>query len=344
VTVDSRRRSALGKPIEEGAAYRHAVHHLPVAAVFCVDDQLYMNQAAEALTGYGQGELPTLAAWFAALFGERQQAVVALYEDHKRGPLREPLMLRIRRKDGVPRAIELSGASYDGVDVITLHDMTEKRSLQRQVLDIASEEQRRVGQELHDVVLQDLTGLGLLADAARNNLVPDGPAQELLSRLVSGLRRLNVKVRALCEGLVPLEIEVGDLKTALQALADTASRAHGLTISIEAEQLSDIDRQTAHQLYRIAQEALVNVVRYSHAGRVVVRLSEQQPDGLKLEISHDGSSSDEANQRDSGLGRRIMQYRCALLGGQLQILPRPEGGSIVSCTFARSMMANEYHT
>jgi signal transduction histidine kinase len=209
------------------------------------------------------------------------------------------------------------------------------------MLDIAGEEQRRVGQELHDVVLQDLTGLGLLADAARNNLPAAGPAHELVNKVVSGLRRLNVKVRALCEGLVPLEIEVGDLGTALQALAETTSRAHGLTISVEVGQLGGIDRRAAQQLYRIVQEALGSIVRYSQASAVVVRLGELQAGGFRLEISDDGTGADESRRRGSSPGARTMQYRCALLGGQLQITPGPQGGCVVSCAFTRSLLTDE---
>jgi signal transduction histidine kinase len=210
-----------------------------------------------------------------------------------------------------------------------------------ELLDVADHEKRRIGLELRDVVLQDLTGLGLLADAARNNVPPSGPAQELVNKLVGGLRRLNVRVRALCEGLVPPEIEVGDLKTALQALAEATSRAHGLRISVEAEQLSGVDGQAAHQLYRIVHEALLDIVRYSQAGMVVVRLGKQQAHGLRLEIRDDGIGSDEAERRGEGLGTRPMRYRCALLGGQLRMRWPPQGGCIVSCNFNRRLLTDE---
>jgi len=329
--------------LQKSLAYRQAVEHLPVAAILCGESYLYMNRAAEALTAYRQVELPTWDAWLGALFGDRQNAVLASYQEHRRRGRGEALTVSLIRKDGTQRTVELSGSSADGIEIITLHDVTERRALQRQMLDMASDEQRRVGQELHDVVLQDLTGLGLLADAARNNLPPAGPAQELVSKLVGGLRRLNLKVRSLCEGLVPLEIEVGDLKTALQALAESTGRAHGLTISVEAEQPTGIDRQMAHQLYRIVQEALVNVVRYSQASMVTVRLSEQHAGAFRLEISDDGVGSDEAKRR-GGVGARVLQYRCALLGGQLQVLPRPQGGCVVSCSFSRSLLTDEPDT
>src|SRR5436189_1076495 len=92
-------------------------------------------------------------------------------------------------------------------EIIVLRDVTEKRQLQRQVLEIASREQQRVGQELHDVLLQDLTGLALLADAARHGLGAEGGGRELMAKLSGGLEQLNAKVRALCEGLIPVEID-----------------------------------------------------------------------------------------------------------------------------------------
>src|SRR5207244_4334693 len=135
-----------------------------------------------------------------------------------------------------------------------------KRLLQRQVLEIASREQQRVGQELHDVLLQDLTGLALLADAARHGLGAEGGGRELMAKLSGGLEQLNAKVRALCEGLIPVEIAEG------------------------------------------------------------------------------GVGFDESQRRDGGLGSRIMQYRCATLGGQLQILQREGGGTIVSCSTSRTQV------
>lgn len=334
-------RGAASEQLQSLLAYRRALEHLPVAAIFCGKSLLCMNRAAEALTGYRQGELPTLEGFLAAVFGDHQGSVLEHIAECRRRAGSEPLTVSLTRKDGTDRAVELSGSFAAGIDIITLRDVTEKRALQRHVLDIASEEQRRVGQELHDVVLQDLTGLGLLADAARNNLPAAGAAQELVSKVVGGLRRLNVKVRALCEGLVPLEIEVGDLSTALQALAETNSRTHGLTISVEVAQLSGIDRRAVQQLYRIVQEALGSIVRYSQASAVVIRLSELQTGGFRLEISDDGTGWDESRWRGSGPGVRIMQYRCALLGGQLQITPRPHGGCVVSCAFTRSMLTDE---
>jgi len=329
---------AARKLIDEGEAYRHVVTHLPVAAIFVSDTHLYINEAAEALTGYRQGELATLDAWFAALFGARKEEVSILYEGRKKRGRTDAIVVTLTRKDGAQRTIELSGAPSDGIEIIVLRDVTEKRLLQRQVLEIASREQQRVGQELHDVLLQDLTGLALLADAARHGLGAEGGGRELMAKLAGGLEQLNAKVRALCEGLIPEEIDEGDLKSALEALCESTRDAHGLSVTLEADPLEDLDPQTAHQFYRIAREAVANAVRHGHPRSVVIRLLQRDAGALALEIADDGVGFDESQRRDAGLGSRIMQYRCATLGGQLQILQREGGGTIVSCSTSRTQV------
>jgi two-component system, chemotaxis family, CheB/CheR fusion protein len=326
--------------IDEGEAYRSVVDHLPVATIFVSDQHLYMNPAAEALTGYRQGELATLDAWFAALFGATKDEAFALYQEHRRRGRTDTIQFTITRKDGVQRTIELSGAPADRNDILALHDVTEKRLLQQHVLEISSQEQQRVGEELHDVVLQDLTGLALLADAARNNL-GEGERRELVAKLASGLGQLNAKVRALCEGLIPLEIGAGDLRSALEALCETVRRTHGLSTTLEADPLVELEPHTAHQLYRIAREAVTNAVRHGRPRSIVIRLAERDEGALALEIADDGVGFDESRRRDAGLGTRIMQYRCALLGGQLQILQREGGGTIVSVRTSRSLARGE---
>src|SRR2546429_2175147 len=329
---------AARKLIEEGEAYRHVVPHLPVAAIFVSDTHLYINEAAEALTGYRQGELATLDAWFAALFGARKEEVSILYEGRKKRARTDAIVVTLTRKDGAQRTIELSGAPSDGIEIIVLRDVTEKRLLQRQVLEIASREQQRVGQELHDVLLQDLTGLALLADAARHGLGAEGGGRELMAKLSGGLEQLNAKVRALCEGLIPVEIDEGDLKSALEALCESTRDAHGPSVTLEADPLEDLDPQTAHQFYRIAREAVANAVRHGHPRSIVIRLLQRDAGALALEIADDGVGFDESRRRDTGLGSRIMQYRCATLGGQLQIQQREGGGTIVSCSTSRTQV------
>jgi signal transduction histidine kinase len=112
-------------------------------------------------------------------------------------------------------------------------------------------------------------------------------------------------------------------------------------VRLEAGSLADLDPQTGHQLYRIAQEAVANAVRHGRPSEVVIRLRELDGAALSLEISDNGVGIDEVARRDAGLGTRIMQYRCALLGGQLLIQKREGGGTVVSCTTSRVLVPGD---
>jgi nitrate/nitrite-specific signal transduction histidine kinase len=70
----------------------------------------------------------------------------------------------------------------------------------------------------------------------------------------------------------------------------------------------------------------------------VIRLLEQEGGTFTLEVTDDGVGIEDNARRDLGLGTRIMQYRCALLGGHLQIQKREGGGTIVACSTSRTLV------
>jgi PAS domain S-box-containing protein len=129
VQSQSAQLRAASEQLQSSLAYRRAIEHLPVAAIICGKSPLCMNQAAETLTGYRQGDLPTLDAFVAALFGDHQGTVLEHIAERRRRAGCEPLTASLTRKDGSERAVELSGSFAAGIDVITLRDVTEKRAL-----------------------------------------------------------------------------------------------------------------------------------------------------------------------------------------------------------------------
>lgn len=106
---------------------RHLVEHLPAGAVYVEGQQLHLNGAAEVITGYSRGELTTLDEWFRALYGDRRQQVIELYESDKRGGFPYATTVPIRCKDGRERFVEFTGYQSDGGEIWLLHDVTELR-------------------------------------------------------------------------------------------------------------------------------------------------------------------------------------------------------------------------
>jgi signal transduction histidine kinase len=220
---------------------------------------------------------------------------------------------------------------------IAKHEQTETRrqELERQVVEIAAQEQRRIGQELHDGVGQELTGLGLMANALAQRLQERDPEQRMATRLVAGLDRVHQQVRTLSRGLVPVLLEAKGLCAALDDLATGTSEQSGIPITFDCPEWLEVpDHATATQLFRIAQEAVSNALSHGQARHVRVSLLAAPP-GLRLSIRDDGAGMPYRPAEGNGMGLRIMQYRAEQIGGALQIGPAPGGGTVVTCLLPR---------
>ena len=321
------------RAIIESEHWKRIVDYLPVGAVYVADGHVHVNRAAEALTGYASSEIDTPEKWFSKLYGTRANEAFALYEEKRIG-FTDGSITTVTRKDGAVRSIEFVAARYDGGEIYVLRDMTEQRALQRQVLDLVNQEQRVVGEELHDVILQDLAGLGLIAASLAEQIPTASQQKHWADRLDSGLAELNDRVQRLAEGLLPTTVEPADLKATLESLAARTTGLHGVRCTVASHQPLAVDGHTAHELYRIAQEALTNVVKHAEARHVEIDL--RQDDAyVTLDILDDGIGVDRGPQRENALGKRIMKYRCAMIGGRFDIHERPEGGTRVCCTLPR---------
>lgn len=198
------------------------------------------------------------------------------------------------------------------------------------MLDLVNDEQRVVGQELHDTVLQDLAGLGLLAASLARQLPVESATRQRADKLAAGLARVNQTVQQLADGLVPLAVDAGDLQSALELLAARTRESSGLSCHLACDPRLSIDDTTAHELYRVAQEAVSNIIRHARARTVSIRLQER--DGtVMLEVLDDGIGIDDQAGPGTGLGRQIMKYRCSRIGGTCSIGRRIEGGTRVRC-------------
>jgi len=245
-----------------------------------------------------------------------------------------------RRKDGSVFPIQLSVNSVEGRDLYVgvARDMTEYKALQKEIIDVAMLEQRRIGQELHDGTQQELTGLGLLALSLAESLSRSGSttASQVAARVARGIEQCNQHVRSLARGMVPVPIDREGLMSALAELARQTSEIHGLPCRFECPAPVEIDNDTeATHLYRIAQEAVSNATRHAKASALWIRL--EQVDGrLVLEVQDNGIGLQAAGIPGKGVGLRLMEHRCAMIGGNFAIDPRSDGGTCIACSVLRT--------
>ncbi|MEM0961216.1 MAG: PAS domain S-box protein [Bacteroidota bacterium] len=378
-----RARFALGethRQLEESRARALAVLDTTVDGVITIDTEGQIesfNAAAEAIFGYGADEV--IGYNVRMLMPEPYRSEHDGYvESYRRTGLRHIIGIGRevvgRRKSGATFPMDLAvsevalpagGRIFTGL----VRDISERRTLEREVLRVAEAERRRIGQDLHDGLGQELTAVGLfLRNHARQ--LPAGSAQSDEARRIVGLvDEADAHARLLARSLVPVEVERNGLEAALGHLASRASRLYGSDVTAEAfgegpAEASSLLSDAATNLYWIAQEAVSNAVQHGRAGTIRILLV-HGADRLRLRIEDDGSgvattlhaggtlgdpsasdrdplataSGDEPESGASspsadprGMGLRIMHHRAHLAGGSLEIRPGAEGGTVVTCT------------
>ena len=259
-------------------------------------------------------DLRTVLA-FPVLLGEQVVAVLEFFSHEDFAP-----------GDELLQAMRLVGTQLGRV--------AERRRLQEELVDAVWQQQRRFGQELHDTLGQELTGIRMMADSLRWKLAtasrPEADHAAELTRLIlnaqSGARRL-------AKGLFPVEIDAHGLMAALQELADVTAAQCDIRCTFRCDEPVEVDRnEAATQLFRIAQEATTNSVKHGQATRVALSLKAEGRK-LTLRVQDDGVGIDEiAASKAGGMGLRIMQYRAAAIGAKFAIRSVPGGGTLLTCT------------
>jgi signal transduction histidine kinase/HAMP domain-containing protein len=193
----------------------------------------------------------------------------------------------------------------------------------------ALEERQRLARELHDSVSQALYGIALGARTARTILDREPPkAIEPVDYVLSLAEAGLAEMRALIFELRPESLESEGLVAALEKQIAATRARYGLEITADLPEEPDISLERKEALYRIAQEALHNVVKHANATTVTVSLG--RADGtMRLAISDNGRGFDAEGEFPGHLGLRSMRERAQRLGATINIHSTPGSGSSV---------------
>jgi two-component system, LuxR family, sensor kinase FixL len=245
-----------------------------------------------------------------------------------------------QRKDGGTFPIDLSVSEvqlgdqrlFSGI----IHDLTRRRMLEKEILEISDREKRRMGQDLHDGLGQLLTGMGFKSKSLENKLAKLGlPEAESAKQLAGLVTQAITESRAIARGLQPVSVEVTGLMSALEELATNLQQIFKIECTFVCpEQILLDDASMSMHLYRIAQEAANNAVKHGKATSVIISL-ERRDAKLRLAVTDDGKGFVPESAM-GGMGLHIMRYRAAMIGGTVSIESRPERGTVVSCVISRS--------
>jgi len=247
-----------------------------------------------------------------------------------------PIEVRYVKPDGVERTIKVGGANQLANPLIkglalTLTDVSEQRSLEREVLDVATRERARLCGDIHDGLGQELVGIAMLLQGAATMPNPDPAVHKAhLQAIVGHVNRSIQIARDLARGLSPLHVVRGSLSGALHRLAHETGPRKPVNLSVGTDigehQLDDV---AADHLYRIAQEAVINALSHGNCTHVDISLVVEES-RLVMRIEDDGSGFDARSQDFPGLGLKLMEYRARLVGGIFRLETLPRSGTSIT--------------
>ncbi|MHA3772604.1 sensor histidine kinase [Verrucomicrobiota bacterium sgz303538] len=220
----------------------------------------------------------------------------------------------------------------------TTVDITERKLLERELIEASNREQRRLGQDLHDDLGQWLTGILLQTHAFAMSLRSRSEADAVQAdRIAEHIRESINRTRMLARGMAPAAIEADGLAAALEELAGNVGQMSRTECRcICSGELKVGNPETALHLYRIAQESINNAIRHGEATDVVVVLEPESEGRARLTVRDNGKGIVPVLQKACGMGLRIMRYRASLIGADFDIHPA-EVGTEVICSFPKEL-------
>jgi PAS domain S-box-containing protein len=264
----------------------------------------------------------------------------------ERAPL-PPIEIEMIRADGTTvyletKVVPVTWQGRPAAEAVA-HDITERKraeqalieyadrlqGLSRRLMEVEETERRKLHEELHDRIGQNLSALGLALDLVRTHL-PDPSAQPVLQRLdevQALLKTTTAQVRNLMAELHPPALHEYGLLAALRSYVDTFRRTTALRVSIRGKETSRLSRAAELALFRIAQEALINCAKHARAKRVEISLRATAGE-MVLRVEDDGEGFDPGQPGSrASWGLTIMRDRADAVGARLKIDAAPGRGT-----------------
>ena len=300
------------------------------------------NRAAESIFGYTAAEVigKNINVLMATPHREQHDRYLQNYRETGHAKIigigRETFA---RRKDGTlfPMDLSVSEVKLSDRRLFTgfIRDITERKRLEKENLEISEREQRRIGQDLHDGLCQQLAGIDMLSKVLAKKLVKrEKAAAGRATEIAGAVREAISQTRLLARGLSPVTLEAEGLMSALAELALNTEKLFQVRCDFDCAQVVKFDdHAAATHLFRIAQEAVSNAIKHGKAKRISIQLGMDE-DQLTLCVSDNGSGFPEHFTSGDGMGLRIMQSRISMVGGMLRIEQNQSGGVRVISTVA----------
>ncbi len=338
-TRTQRRQAA--SDLRDSAERLRAILETAVEGIITIDERGIIesfNLAAERIFGYKAKEVIGQNVSILMPSPHREQHDTYLGNYRRTGHARIIGIGReivARRKNGTVFPMDLSVSEVRLADrrLFTgfIRDITERKRLEKEILEISEREQRRIGQDLHDGLCQHLAGIELMSQVLEQKLARRSKAAAARAGdIAKNVRDAIGHTRLLARGLSPVTLESEGLMSALQELALNTEKIFRVTCRFDCHPPVLVsDYPAATHLFRLAQEAVSNALKHGRAKRILIRLKEERG-RLALSIIDNGAGFPTQIPKSKGMGLRIMQSRAGMIGGTLAIERNATGGTSVT--------------
>jgi signal transduction histidine kinase len=214
---------------------------------------------------------------------------------------------------------------------------------EKALLDISNREQRRMGQDLHDGLCQNLAGLRLLADVLGERLTAQAsPDVKYIEKIEARLSEALAQADGVSRGLYPVELETNGFVAALREMTKNYSEIYSVSCQLVVRQDIYIeDSAVATHLFRITQEAVMNAIKGGKSSNIIVRIFAWEKK-FALVIADRGIGFNPSSQR-KGMGLKIMEYRSRMVNAEFKLRARVGAGTLVSCSLSSDILKKEAH-
>ncbi|WP_020143792.1 sensor histidine kinase [Terracoccus sp. 273MFTsu3.1] len=216
------------------------------------------------------------------------------------------------------------------------HARTERGAMLRHSLAASDMERRRIAEELHDGLIQNLAALGYALPMVASQL-PDSSveARELLDSAGQSLRGDISSLRGLVTDLYPADPSLPGLTSALDILATRAGES-GIAVDVDiSPSYAHLSREAIQLTYRILREGLRNVVKHAGASRATL-LAAVEGDEVTVTVLDDGGGPPPGPVATGHLGLRLLEDTLTDIGGSLRLARRDDGGTELVARFPTS--------
>jgi PAS domain S-box-containing protein len=217
--------------------------------------------------------------------------------------------------------------------IATIEDVTEKKTLEKEILIIGERERQKIGQDLHDDLAPHLIGIEVMSELLKKKLQENSvPSTGEVEKIRSLIEQAIQKTRRLSRGLCPVFLADHGLESLLQEMASNINEVYGITCRFHYQRSILIDDiSICTHIYYIVHEAIYNAIRHGKADRITIDLLYEN--NIVTLTTEDNGIGIQNHDDTQGMGLKIMNFRANMIGADLTISSNQDKGTKVTLSF-----------